>query len=295
MAQSRRWCFTWNNYAPVAEDICKDFSEQCNYLVYGKEEGDSGTPHLQGFFTLKKQKRLAALKKVFGPTVHFEIAKGTSLQASEYCKKDQDYVEFGTPPTPGKRTDLEAAIDALKEGQTMNDLAESHPSQVVKYGRGLRDLKLLLDKPYNHDDVRGEWYWGPPGTGKSLTARDSSYDPYLKAQNKWWDGYAGQTTVILDDLDSNVLGHYLKIWADRYACTGETKGGTINLQHEKIIVTSNYSIEALWPDDLEMQQAIKRRFKEVHFTKPYNFLEMEKERKKNTPTGDDRMTFNLSI
>ncbi len=61
-------------------------------------------------------------------------------------------------------------------------------------------------------------------------------------------------------MDSNVLGHLLKIWSDRYPCTGETKGGTVQLSHDKFIVTSNYSIEALWPDDHDMRAAIERRF-----------------------------------
>jgi hypothetical protein len=42
------------------------------------------------------------------------------------------------------------------------------------------------------DNVRGIWYWGAPGTGKSREARAKYPDAYLKAQNKWWDGYTGQ-------------------------------------------------------------------------------------------------------
>ena len=50
----------------------------------------------------------------------------------------------------------------------------------------------------------------------------------------------------MDDLDSNALGHYLKIWADRYKCNGEVKGATIELCHKVFIVTSNLSIEELF-------------------------------------------------
>jgi hypothetical protein len=66
----------------------------------------------------------------------------------------------------------------------------------------------------------------------------------------------------LDDFDKGgvCLGHHLKIWTDRYACTGEVKGSTLPLNYDAFIVTSNYSIEQLWPEDIDMQLAIKRRF-----------------------------------
>lgn len=95
------------------------------------------------------------------------------------------------------------------------------------------------------EGVRGVWYWGPPGTGKSHTARANFPEAYLKAQNKWFDGYQAQKSIIIDDFDKGgiCLGHHLKIWADKYACNGEVKGGHVPLQHETLVVTSNYSIE----------------------------------------------------
>lgn len=77
------------------------------------------------------------------------------------------------------------------------------------------------------------------------------------------------------------LGHYLKIWADRYACTGETKGGTIPLNHDKFIVTSNYSIADIFGPEvgatgkaalarMELVKAMARRFEVVHMDRPYN-------------------------
>lgn len=113
------------------------------------------------------------------------------------------------------------------------------------------DIYRSLRDQYEHTDVRGHWYVGPPGSGKSRTARERYPGAYLKAQNKWWDGYQGQEAVILDDMDKGgaCLGHYLKIWADRYACTGETKGGHVQLRHMALVITSNYRPETLWPDD----------------------------------------------
>jgi len=270
--QSKRFCFTWNNYDDAAVALLESFaSDHCPYLVYGKEVGESGTSHLQGFFTLKSKKSITALRKL-GLACHLETAKGTSLQASDYCKKEGDFVEFGTPPIPGQRTDLAAVADMVKAGKSLQEIAESCPSTYMKYGRGIRDLKLILDKPYDHSDVRGIWYVGSPGTGKSRKARHENPGAYLKSQSKWFDGYNGESVVILDDLDTNILGHHLKIWADRYSCTGETKGGTINLRHTKFIVTSNYTIEHLWSEDVAMQEAIKRRFKVTVFKDPFKVL-----------------------
>lgn len=266
---AKRWCFTLFDYTDNDEATFKALNSQ--YLVYGREVcPTTKSPHLQGFVTFATAKRLSAMKKIHG-TCHWEVAKGTSQQASDYCKKEGDWHEQGVVPSPGMRTDIKHACDLIKAGETLRAVANAVDCVFVKYGRGLRDLKLTLDVPYTNDTVRGEWYWGLPGTGKSHKARFENPDAYIKAQNKWWDNYQGEAVVILDDLDSNMLGHHLKIWADRYACTGETKGGTVNLQHRKLIVTSNYSIEQLWEDE-QMREAIKRRFKVTHFSVPFKKL-----------------------
>jgi hypothetical protein len=150
----------------------------------------------------------------------------------------------------------------------------------------MRDLAMVTQGKYNHDDVRGVWYWGGPGTGKSRKAREEYPEAYLKAQNKWFDGYAGEKEIILDDLDKlggDKLGHYLKIWADRYACTAEVKGSTVNLQHRVIVITSNYHPDTMWPDDEEMLLAIKRRFKITKFAN----LPTNKKRKRSDSDGMD--------
>lgn len=117
-----------------------------------------------------------------------------------------------------------------------------------------------MDSP----DVKGLWIVGPPGCGKSSKVR-SNYSPfYLKAQNKWWDGYKGEPYVLIDDFDKQgaCLAHYIKIWADRYHCYGEIKGGTVPLAHTRLIITSNYFIEDIWPgaDNITLRDAINRRF-----------------------------------
>jgi len=67
-------------------------------------------------------------------------------------------------------------------------------------------------------------------------------------------------------LDSDCLAHYLKIWADKWPCTGEVKGGTVSLMHERFVVTSNFRIEELFQKD-QIREAVLRRFKVINFNK----------------------------
>ena len=131
----------------------------------------------------------------------------------------------------------------------------------------LKDAQLATTES---ETTRGTWIWGDSGLGKSRYARDNFEDIFLKAQNKWFDGYSGQKTILLDDHDDACLGHLLKIWMDHYDCTGESKGGTLPLLHRDFVVTSNYSIEKLYEGKgQEMIDAIKRRCKVIHMTEPF--------------------------
>lgn len=133
----------------------------------------------------------------------------------------------------------------------------------------------MLVEAKDHDNVRGVWYYGPPRVGKSMVARKENPSLYLKAQNKWWDGYEGQEAVLLDDFDHNgaCLSHHIKIWADRYACTGEIKGGTVPLMYSKFVITSNYTPAEIWPQDPVLVEAITRRFEMIHMEGDPNYKE----------------------
>lgn len=112
-------------------------------------------------------------------------------------------------------------------------------------------------------DVRGIWFWGKPGVGKSYFVRkwanDRGLKLFIKPQSKWWDGYSGEPVVLLDDIDTNCLHHYLKIWTDKYACSGEVKGGTVPLLYKYFFITSNYTIEDLFSSVPMSIEPIKRR------------------------------------
>lgn len=267
------WVFTLNNYTDSDQEHLRDLAEKDDspfrYIVFGREVGEEGTPHLQGYLELKKKRRLAATKSLLGERYHLEQRRGRAQEAADYCKKDGDFEEFGTIVGQGKRTDLDAVVEDLKAGKNVQQIAEEHGTCFIRHSRGIEKMALLYLPRYQHADVRGIWFFGVSGTGKSHMARQLWPHAYIKSQNKWFDGYAGEDTIILDDLDEGgkCLSHHLKIWADKYPCTGETKGGTVSLIHHRFVVTSNYTPAELFKDQDQVTiDAINRRFRVFTFT-----------------------------
>ena len=161
-------------------------------------------------------------------------------------------------------------IDAL-ESAKKGKFDDIDPHIQIQYFTSLRKIhhEHLLESSSLEGDLENFWYHGPPGTGKSRKARDDHPDAFCKALNHWWDGYVGESTVIIDEWEltsGKFLGHHLKIWSDRYAFKMEVKGSTLPLQRPKrIIITSNYTIDECFGSDRMLCAAIHRRFRSMDF------------------------------
>ncbi|CAH1277356.1 Hypp9583 [Branchiostoma lanceolatum] len=88
-------------------------AERVRRSVVGKEVGEEGTPHLQGFINLRKKVRLAGVKKIVGDRAYVSHAVASDVDNDEYCSKGGNLLcRIGEPSYGGKRNDLEAAADS---------------------------------------------------------------------------------------------------------------------------------------------------------------------------------------
>ena len=162
----KNWCFTLNNYTPEDEESLRLACDgaDISFLVYGREVGESGTPHLQGFVTFVKERRLKPALEIMGVQAHLSAAK-YPRNAIDYCKKGEQTKsewdklktrgsnyglnysgeEFGTDPIAtstgqGRRSDLEALKADVNAGKTDEEyLLENHSTVMASSRRFVED------------------------------------------------------------------------------------------------------------------------------------------------------------
>lgn len=261
--RSRGWCLTLNNYTEDDELVCYDIALMCKYCVFGKEVGESGTAHLQGFVYFDTLKSFDQIQLLFDGRAHLERMQGTPKQASDYCKKDGDFFEYGQLPL-SDREKGERGKQSIEERWTLakaGRFEELPPEQIKTY----QFIHARYTQVHDREQLDNMWIWGQSGCGKSSYIRQN-YDMstvYWKGMNKWWDGYQHEPVVVLEDMDpkhGEFIAYFLKIWADHYAFNAEVKGGMMRIRPKTIIVTSQYPLNEVFPD-LKDQEALFRRFK----------------------------------
>lgn len=244
--RARSFCFTHNNYGE--DDLAS--LQALTFVKYGcvgKEIGESGTPHLQGYLLVKNPKELSAmikaLKNALGTAPHVEICKGSPQSNIEYCSKGGDVTEWGTKPKMGRRMDLEHAAEMVREGKRMIEIADEHPGTFIRYHKGIRAYKELHDaeKAAGWRDVKCYLLTGPTGCGKTRHAMASA-DRVYKIQGsdlQWWDGYEGEETILIDEYANDMKITKLLALLDGYKLRLPVKGGFTYAAWKEVWITTN--------------------------------------------------------
>lgn len=148
VTKARNYCFTINNYTQTDIDwIIKLFNERGKYLIYGKEVGKEGTPHIQAYIELKENTTFNTIKKYI-PRGHIEVAKGSQEQNIKYCSKDGTFTEMGEKKKPGERTDIIQIKDAIINGSHKNfgEVMTEFPEVTHKYFFWCKELFNYKDQ-----------------------------------------------------------------------------------------------------------------------------------------------------
>lgn len=245
----KAYCFTLNNYS--SEDVCRIrgvAQTLSSYAIFGREVGEQGTPHLQGYIRFARPYRFATVKDRYLSGCHVSVARGSARQNREYCSKSGDFEEFGeltdTSSERASRDELAVAFgtDARDGRRGIVRFAEEHPGTYAFSGHTLLRNFWSLQEPQPRPSCSCKWYYGRPGVGKSRRAHEELPGAYIKEpRTKWWNGYLGELEVIIDDFGPGGIDmNHLLRWFDKYKCYVENKGGMLPLCAVTFIVTSNF-------------------------------------------------------
>lgn len=122
----KHWVFTLQN--PSEEQISALLSNDVfEYIVIGREIAPStGQLHGQGFCSFKNQRYFKSVQKILGHCFCEPKAKfSTTDQAIEYCKKDGNWSEAGSPTLTSKQ--MEGILYTLA---TMSELLNDIPLDI---------------------------------------------------------------------------------------------------------------------------------------------------------------------
>lgn len=89
VSPGKMWCFTLNNYKDDELVTLVTLFNSHSYVI-GKEVGEEGTPHLQGY--VKFTRKVRPMSVVENKRIHWEKCKGSEKDNIEYCTKDGDFV-----------------------------------------------------------------------------------------------------------------------------------------------------------------------------------------------------------
>lgn len=270
--RTKYWCFTLNNYNEEemsALSVLATEESQVKYMVIGKEVGDNGTRHLQCYVEFSNRQRFTSAKRLLGQRVHLEARRGTAQEASDYCKKDGDFVEHGvqTVSRQGSRTDLESLRNDLELNKSMKEISTDHFEAFLKYRRSIYAFRSL-------HAIQRNWvcsvvvYWGRTGTGKTRSVVDNATDLWIHPGGDWFDGYDNHKQVLFDEFSgSSFKLQYLLQLLDRYPMRVPIKGDFVSWCPEEIYITSNIDPESWYNQaTFEHVRALFRRITNiVHF------------------------------
>lgn len=302
--QGKFWIITDFNVDDVfAYDTAPDAFWISKDIVWSKGQlekcSSSGRLHWQYCVCYERKKRLAGVKTTLGSGIHAELTKSDA--AHKYVWKDETSQgrrwEWGKLPMRRQmKTDWDAVKDRAKAGRLDSPTV---PAQVfVCHYSSLKKIRMDFMQGMMQEREAAV-FWGSTGTGKSKTAWEiAGLDAYPKTPTtKFWDGYQGESHVVIDEFTGQIEITHLLRWLDRYPVLVEQKGSGCVLRATKFLITTNVPPEEWYQTSpVEQRDALMRRLKIFHFPMqleeakaamtPLNLEALGSPQPKNTETCD---------
>ena len=280
MVRNRAWTFTCNYKTCECindndlESLLKKL-EGIRYFKFSLEKGEKNeTLHRHGFLYFQNYVNFHSIQEVLN-LCHIEPIKGDYKSYFEYLEKTPNKgfksIEWGNPPSQGKRTDLAEIMAMSKALVPLNDIRDTFPAQFIRNRTNIEKTHYdILTEKYmkTFRNMNVIYMFGKTGTGKtSYVLKKYNYEVFRVTNYKHpFDGYQDEQVILFEEFRDSIPisemlnyldGHPTKLKAryqDRVAC------------YTKVYIISNWSFCTLYKkeqkSDKNTYDAFKRR---IHF------------------------------
>lgn len=247
------------------------------WAMVAREKHADGSNHLHLLVCLKKKvniKRADALDFIGGKHGNYQSARNC-VDIVKYLMKEGNYICHGfdaeqyVRDCKGKKRGraFTEAAEFIKDGGTIADIDDQ--GFVCEHLGKLTAYKLWWDSFHPRHRVHG-WsprviiLWGRTGLGKSHwvlrgpgvvaegAAAESVWQfPVQRPNQCWWDGYAGERLLLMDDYNPKTMQvqDLLKV-CDKYPLKGlpvKSVTGGVTADWTEVVFTSNIDPKLWWP------------------------------------------------
>jgi len=267
----RRQGIYWIGTIP-RDDWEPSLPEGVAYIRGQPELGETGYRHWQVLVACKRKQSLRSIKRIFNGFGHWELSRSSAADDYVWKEDTRDGEPFELGCRPLKRNDTtdwdKVRVDAC--AGTFDDI----PADIfIRHYSSLCRIRADYLQPIAQERSCTV-FWGATGTGKSRRAwQEAGISAYSKdPRTKFWCGYSGESSVIIDEFRGSVdIAHLLR-WLDRYPCRVEIKGSSYPLMATHYWITSNLPPTMWYPElDTATYRALERRMNIIHIDEPVNF------------------------
>lgn len=255
----KTWDFTWYPHLGDPDEQLEKWKNfDLSRLIIGLETcPTTGKLHWQGKVTWLRSYRRPQLEKLL-PQYHLEESAVT--KDFNYAMKDNIILRRDNSKQ-GSRTDIEAAMQAVRDEVPRRDLMEAHPGAVARYDPFLRSYRAEILR-YTGPRVV-VWAYGDSGTGK--TSLSEEFLPGVQFKSVDFErgfalDYSGEQFVLIDEVsDESLAFRTLLRLLDRYDYHVNIKGSSVHWNAKVIYVTSEFHPQDLYRTTLGDKRQLLRR------------------------------------
>jgi len=269
-SRAKNWVFTVNNPddgAVLTPEAWPSFA----YACWQKEEGESKTPHFQGFVQFTDKLSLSQVKALDGlERAHLEVMRGKAEANRAYCTKPEGRLdgpfEVGHMVSgQGTRTDVLAVKEAIDAGASREELYSDHFITYSRMERFVNNYRSFVALPRSSAPIV-LLFVGLAGMGKTRSAMNLALQlgsvymaPRPKGSGSYFDKYDGQDVFFIDEMSGAFCTPtFFNTLCDRYPMELPVHGGVGHQFISKYIIITANLLPSMWWKSFNVAACLRR-------------------------------------